>query len=185
MQLLKTLLLVAPAIAAPLTARQELTCGQRSGQLDGWTLTEFDFHASYTFTTPAHQNSWGYISFNVSNPALDYKVSCGAASSRLNDFFFGEQVYQCQGPNGTNSVTSFNFNRPTGEVALNQSWTCYDDPKYPARYNAKASAVADLNCRETAWQNGNWTVGQIYSQRNVQCDIITVPVTINEITGVA
>ncbi|KAF9880110.1 hypothetical protein CkaCkLH20_02064 [Colletotrichum karsti] len=185
MQLLSALLLLTPALAAPLVARDEPSCGQKSGKVSEWTLTDFDFHASYIFSTPSHQNSWGYISFNVTNPVLDYAVSCGAASSRLNDFFYGEQVYQCKAPDGESTATSFTFSRPDGAVTLNQSWTCNDDPQYPARYTAKGNAVADLKCEETSWQNPNWTIGQFYSTRDIKCDIITLLTPIKEIQGVA
>ncbi|CAI0645041.1 hypothetical protein COL154_010466 [Colletotrichum chrysophilum] len=185
MQLLSTLLFLAPALASPIAPRDEPTCGQKSGKLSEWTLTDFDFHASYIFTTPAHQNSWGYVSFNVSNPVLDYTVSCSAASSRLNDFFYGEMVYDCKAPDGESATTSFTFSRPDGALALNQSWTCNDDPKYPARYTAKGGAVADLSCEETSWQNLNWTIGEVYSRREIKCDKITLPTPITEISAVA
>ncbi|KZL63809.1 hypothetical protein CI238_12440 [Colletotrichum incanum] len=186
MQLLSALLLLAPALASPVAKRQEeQTCGQKSSKISEWTLTDFDYHANYIFSTPSHQNSWGYISFNVSNPVLDYTVTCGAASSRLNDFFYGEQVYTCNPPEGESAATSFTWSYPNGALALNQSWTCNDDPKYPARYTAKGDAVADLKCEETFWQNGNWTLGQIYSQRNIKCGIITLPTPVKEIFAVA
>ncbi|KAK6211169.1 hypothetical protein QIS74_10433 [Colletotrichum tabaci] len=187
MQLLPALLLFSTAFASPIARRQddEPTCGQKSAKMTGWTLTGFDYHASYIFSTPAHQNSWGYVSFNVSNPALDYNVTCGAASNRLNDFFYGEQVYTCSPPDGESAATSFTWSYPDRALALNQSWTCNDDPKYPARYTAKGDAVADLKCEETSWQNNNWTIGEIYSQRNIKCDIITLPTPIKEIYGVA
>lgn len=99
-----------------------------------WQVDDFDFHASYIFTTPAHQNSWGYASFNLSNPAVpDVVASCSAQSSQLQDFFFGTQIYQCT-VNGTAgpAPASFAFNRPTGELDVNQTWVCNDvDPKYP------------------------------------------------------
>ncbi|WYZ44878.1 hypothetical protein EsH8_VIII_000194 [Colletotrichum jinshuiense] len=185
MQFLSALLLVAPALASPIAQRAEQTCGEKSAKITEWTLTGFDYHASYIFSTPAHQNSWGYISFNVSNPVLDYTVTCSAASNRLNDFFYGDQVYQCAAPEGQSAATSFTWSRPEGALALNQSWTCYDDPKYPARYTAKGGAIADLQCEETNWQNPNWTVGEIYSQRDVKCGIITLPTPIKEISAVA
>ncbi|KAK1984669.1 hypothetical protein LZ30DRAFT_585653 [Colletotrichum cereale] len=186
MQLLSALLLLAPALASPVARRQdEPSCGQKSTKVSEWTLAGFDYHASYTFTTPAHQNSWGYISFNVSNPVLDYVVTCSAASSRLSDFFYGDQVYQCSPPDGQSAATSFTWSYPNGALALNQSWTCNDDPVYPARYTAKGDAIANLTCEETSWQNANWTLGQTYSQRNIKCDIITLPTPIKEISGVA
>ncbi|KAK1673542.1 hypothetical protein BDP55DRAFT_218669 [Colletotrichum godetiae] len=164
MHFLSTLLLLAPALASPIAQREE-TCGQKSGKLSEWTLTSFDYHASYIFSTPSHQNSWGYISFNVSNPVLDYT---------------------CTPPEGGESTTtSFTWSTPEKAVTLNQSWTCNDDPKYPARYTAKGGAVADLQCEETFWQNDNWTIGQIYSTRNINCGIITLPTPIKEISAVA
>lgn len=97
-----------------------------------WTIKDFDYHASYIFSTPAHQNSWGYVSFNLSNPALTYEVACRGSSSQLSEFFYGTPSYPCVGPNGTTADTSFDFNRPTGELRIRQSWTCSDqDPKYP------------------------------------------------------
>ncbi|KAF6824742.1 hypothetical protein CPLU01_10691 [Colletotrichum plurivorum] len=188
MQLLRALLLAAPALATPLARRGDEpspSCGQRSGRLAEWTLTNFDYHASYIFSTPSHQNSWGYVSFNVSNPVLDYVVSCEAASSRLSDFFYGEQTYTCTAPDGQSTETSFTFSRPDGAVTLSQAWTCNDDPKYPARYTAKGGAVADLTCEETYWENSNWTMGELYSQRTITCDIITLPVPVKEISAVA
>ncbi|KAL0944865.1 uncharacterized protein CTRU02_202752 [Colletotrichum truncatum] len=185
MQLLASLLFLAPALASPFAKREELTCGQKSGKLKEWSLTDFDYHASYTFSTPAHQNSWGYISFNVTNQALDYQVHCEAASNRLNDFFYGEQIYNCKAPDGESTETSFTFSTPTGFVEVNQTWICNDDPKYPARYTAMGGSNADLNCHETSWKNDNWTVGQVYSQRDIKCDIITLPAPITELYGVA
>lgn len=57
--------------------------------------------------------------------------------------------------------------------------------RHRARYTAKGGAIADLQCEETNWQNPNWTVGEIYSQRDVKCGIITLPTPIKEISAVA
>jgi len=186
MQLLSTLLLLAPALASPVARRQEEpTCSQESFKVPEWTLTGFDYHASYTFTTPAHQNSWGYISFNVSNPVLDYEVACSAASNQLSDFFYGDQVYNCSPPEGQSATTSFTWSYPERALTLNQSWTCNDDPSYPARFTAWGDAVANLTCEETSWQNSNWTLGQIYSKRNIKCGIITLPTPVKAIAAIA
>lgn len=102
-----------------------------------WTVKDFDFHASYIFSTPAHQNSWGYVNFNLSNPAVpSVLASCSAASDQLSDFFFGTLWYHCtfNGIAGPAPAT-FAFNRPTGELDINQTWICRDqDPKYPWAY---------------------------------------------------
>lgn len=54
-----------------------------------------------------------------------------------------------------------------------------------ARYTAKGGSVADLSCEETSWQNLNWTIGEVYSRREIKCDKITLPTPITEISAVA
>lgn len=97
-----------------------------------WTVEDFDFHASYIFTTPAHQNSWGYASFNLTNPALAYKSACSAQSDQLSDFFYGTQIFTCSEPDGSTTKTTFDFSRPVNTVDVNQTWVCSDlDPQWP------------------------------------------------------
>lgn len=130
---------------APLVLSSPISLASRDSYLSGcsdlslqdfeWQVDDFDFHSSYIFTTPAHQNSWGYVNFNLSNPAVpDVVASCSAASDQLQDFFFGTQIYKCT-VNGTTAgpaPASFTYNRPSGELDVNQTWTCRDkDPKYP------------------------------------------------------
>lgn len=110
------------------------SCSDASVHGFAWTVKDFDFHASYIFSTPAHQNSWGYVSFNLSNPAVpDVVASCSAQSSQLSDFFFGTVSYQCTyGGAAGPAPATFSFNRPSGELAINQTWTCSDkSPTYP------------------------------------------------------
>lgn len=143
----------------------------------GWTIENFDFHASYIFTTPAHQNSWGYVNFNLSNPALTYEASCSAASSQLSDFFYGNLWYTCTLPEGTPPGTSsaFQFDRPSGKLDFNQTWTCSDtDPRYPITFRGYGSVNLTLECTDTTWTNPDWSVGQVYSDREVKCAPVTV-----------
>lgn len=107
-------------------------CQSKSFNDFRWTIEGFNFHSSYVFTTPAHQNSWGYVDFNVTNPALDYRAACSASSSQLSDFFYGTQTYNCTVPDGSSAVSTFDFSRPSGQLHFNQTWTCSDaDPQYP------------------------------------------------------
>jgi len=97
-----------------------------------WTVEHFDYHASYIFSTPAHQNSWGYVSFSLGNPALTYKGECTAASNQLSDFFYGTVPYTCKFPEGSSAAGEFRFSRPSGLLNITQSWSCSDkDPVYP------------------------------------------------------
>ena len=174
--------------AVPLSARDDSAgCTDASFHNMVWTVEDFDFHASYIFTTPAHQNSWGYASFNLTNPALPYKTSCSAASSQLSDFFYGNQVFTCTLPEGeTGSSATFNYSRPAGTLSLVQKWTCADqDPQYPITFGAVGNTTLDLQCTDETWQNPDWSSGQIYSSRTVTCDKVTTTVTPSEITAIA
>lgn len=134
-----SLLALAPyVLGTPVSLEQRdhaTSCSKASTNNFHWTVEQFDFHASYVFTTPAHQNSWGYVNFNLTNPAVPgVQLSCSAQSDQLEDFYYGTQWYECT-TNGTSSgpaPATFAFNRPTGELDINQTWTCRDqDPKYP------------------------------------------------------
>jgi hypothetical protein len=42
-----------------------------------------------------------------------------------------------------------------------------------------------LNCTDTTYTNPNWTMGQIYTDREVKCAPVTLPVKPYQITAVA
>ncbi|KAI1477833.1 hypothetical protein F4774DRAFT_387847 [Daldinia eschscholtzii] len=151
-----------------------------------WTIENFDYHASYIFTTPAHQNSWGYVNFNLTNPALEYQAICSASSNQLSDFFYGTMPYTCTVPEGYTTKTTFDFSRPSGKLNVNQTWTCSDtDPQYPTTINAYGTVNLTLACTDETWINPNWTMGQIYSDRTVKCEPVTLPLKPYQMTAVA
>ncbi|KAL8404693.1 hypothetical protein RB594_009525 [Gaeumannomyces avenae] len=159
-----------------------------------WSVAGFDYHASYTFTTPAHQNSWGYVNFNLTNPALAPAVAvCSASSNQLSDFFYGTMEYTCALPGGGPIVgggrggeATFDFSRPSGVLNIKQTWSCHDqDPQYPITFWAYGNATLSLECEDTTWTNPNWTQGQIYSSRTVQCAPVSLPIKPHTMTAVA
>ena len=89
-----------------------------------WTIRNFDFHASYIFTTPAHQNSWGFVNFTLTSNMVSYTTSCTANSNRLNDFFYGETAYACtpadEAPLG--AAANFKFDRPSGRLYIEETF---------------------------------------------------------------
>lgn len=198
-------LLLPLSSASPIAIRQESTtttspthpgdqpsCSTTSFQNFSWALSAFDYHASFIFTTPAHQNSWGYVNFNLSNPAIGSSVTtvCSASSSQLSDFFYGTVQYTCTNTPESNKSdvgkTTFDFNRPTGELRFNQSWTCRDgDPRWPTTFTGYAAVNLQLDCTESTWQNQNWTMGQIYSTRDVRCSPVDLSINPKEMTAVA
>lgn len=134
LNIISTLAALLPlAVAAPLQIRDSNPgCQAASFNNFSWSIEDFDYHASYVFTTPAHQNSWGYVNFNLTNPALEYPAVCSASSSQLSDFFYGTMIYNCELPESSTTKATFDFSRPSGELNVNQTWTCSDtDPKYP------------------------------------------------------
>jgi hypothetical protein len=100
-----------------------------------WTVHGFDYHASYTFTNPAHQNSWGYVNFNLTNNVVPYTALCAASSSQLSDFFYGTVDYSCTLPASApaEATVTFRFSRPSGHLDITESIVCsenklkYDD----------------------------------------------------------
>lgn len=98
-----------------------------------WTVHGFDYHASYIFTTPAHQNSYGYVNFNLSNTAVPYTATCSATSDQLTDFFFGTMWYPCTLPSTApaGAAVSFQFNRPTGELDITETVVCAAEKHKP------------------------------------------------------
>ncbi|KUI73772.1 hypothetical protein VM1G_09169 [Cytospora mali] len=156
-----------------------------------WTVESFKFKASYIFSTPAHQNSWGFVDFNLSNPAVpDVQASCSAQSDQLSDFFYGNFAYNCTFNGDLDepepAPAKFTFSRPSGELTINQTWVCDDeDPKYPTTFAASGQVNLTLDCTDTTWENSNWTIGQIYSDREIDCMPVTVDVEPYLITAVA
>ena len=94
-----------------------------------WTVHGFDYHASYIFSTPAHQNSWGYVNFNLTNNVVPYTAACSASSNQLTDFFYGSVEYACTLPSSApaGSAVAFKFNRPTGQLDIKETIICNEN----------------------------------------------------------
>lgn len=130
--------LLGLATASPVTNRNPAEavdspagCTDTSQNNFAWEARAFDFHSSYVFTTPSHQNSRGFVSFDLFNPADETTTRCEASSGQLNDFFYGTVEYSCNDTTRA-GTTSFDFSRPSGQLRLEQSWTCDDqDPQWP------------------------------------------------------
>lgn len=187
--LLVLIFMVLPSLTFRLGQREANPgCTEASFGNFSWMVDNFDYHASYVFSTPAHQNSWGYVNFNLSNPALSYKAICSGSSSQLNDFFYGNFWYKCSVPDGspTGTGATFAFDRALARLDFNQTWMCSDkDALYPTTFRGYAAVNLTLECTDTTWTNPNWTMGQIYSDREVKCGPVTLPVKPYTVTAVA
>ncbi|KAM3499676.1 hypothetical protein MY11210_009596 [Beauveria gryllotalpidicola] len=175
-------LFAASALAAPATS-PDWVCTSASTKVTALQIKDFDFHASWTFTTPAHQNSWGYVNFTLANPAVDYEYQCSAASNQLQDFFYGTTNYECTDADGSpTSWGTFSYSRPTTTLAINQTWTC---PSEGSRFWAEGAAELDLHCNDTTWENPDWKQGQIYSDRTISCDKLSQDVPLTSLRAAA
>lgn len=174
------------ATASPLAQTQESPCVSASFSGWNWTVGNFTYHALYLFTTPAHQNSWGFVDFTLLNPVLpDVLAVCSAQSNQLDDFFYGNMAYDCYYPDIGNpgpAPATFNFTKPGGELHISQKWVCDDAQE---TIFAKGNATVTLDCTDTSYQNTNWTLGQIYSNRQIDCQTVTLPVAPSEFSAVA
>lgn len=143
---LHLLLLSLPAsssLPSPVSQRENCTltppgtanacdCTQASFSSWSWSLSDLYFHSSVVFSTPAHQIDGGWVSFGLTSQATaDVAFECDASSTQLQDWFYGNQWYTCTANSAAGATAQFRFDRMTGRVDVNQSWTCDDDPVYP------------------------------------------------------
>ncbi|KAK3321337.1 hypothetical protein B0T19DRAFT_263969 [Cercophora scortea] len=190
---LSTLLLsVATALATPVAVPNKGVDHRYHDLLKlEWKVKGFDFHSSYVFTTPAHQNSWGYVNFNVTSIARpEYTAVCSATSNVLSDFFFGTMVFQCQVPATApkNSTIGFKYSRPTGELDIIET-VSFKEPhgktECKRSFTATGTKNLTLSCTDTTTVNQNWTMGQIYSDREVVCAKVDVKIRPTQIVPLA
>ena len=105
-----------------------------------WRISGLTFTSSVTFSTPAHQIDDGEVSFNLTSSATgrDAVLQCGAHSSQISQFFYGDMWYACAASGSSafaagalagalnTTAARFRFDRPAGVVTLNQAWSCQD-----------------------------------------------------------
>lgn len=174
-------LLAGLVSASPMDPRaDDTTCMEKGMKVTEWTVHDFDFHASYTFTNPAHQVSGGYVNFTLENPALDYRPVCSSSSSQLSDFYYGTMTYTCDTPVDGDEAT-YTFSRPSGELKINQTWSCADEKGY---IKAQGGVTLDLDCDDSTWKNPEWKEGQLYSVRTINCTLVTLDVPVESMQAV-
>lgn len=104
-----------------------------------WTAKNFHLHSSLSLTAPSQVSKGAaWVDFNMSNPAVPYEMHCSAFSTQLDDFFYGDKLISCDGPNqditqSSHTNASFSFSKASGTLWLYQNWLCDDgsDPNLP------------------------------------------------------
>lgn len=181
-----TALLAGSAFALPSTkaAAAAPTCMEKGGSVKEWTVHDFSYHASITFTTPAHQIAKGNLKFTLSNPVLPYKVDCAAESLSYNGAFFAGNTYDCVVPKkyADGDEVSFSYDSESGKLAINQTWSCR---KEGGRFMAEGGKKIKLDCDyKTTYQNKHWKVGEDYSRSETTCKKVTTKVPVKTISAV-
>ncbi|KAI1265077.1 hypothetical protein F5Y18DRAFT_387107 [Xylariaceae sp. FL1019] len=176
--------LLTLAAAAPTASTSSTTCSSGSTSSFRWTIADFTYTAGYLFTTPAHQVSSGSVAFNLTNAAVGETVSCTAYSTQLQDFFYGNFNYNCTASDDSTTVTSFAFSRPSGQLNVNQTWTC-DEGEDPVEFIGVGAANLTLDCTESNYQNPDWQQGETYSDRIIDCEPVSITLKPSRITATA
>ncbi|KAK4184710.1 hypothetical protein QBC35DRAFT_41676 [Podospora australis] len=204
-----TTILTLPLLttASPLfrnLSRQGQTCTQNSFHGLKWTVSNFLFTSSLTFASEKESDvtqGLASVSFNLTNSAIPSQlVNCYATSDKLTDFFYGDQLFQCQPPPEIEPTTnqlaeqsaSFKFDRKTGTISLELDWSCHDgaDARWPTTtFSAGGSTTVSLgSCTKLDQKNPNWssaTKDQAYKTQHVDCAPLTFEVNPDEIESVA
>ncbi|KAK4455286.1 hypothetical protein QBC34DRAFT_315404, partial [Podospora aff. communis PSN243] len=133
-----------------------------------WKIPLFDFHESYTFTTPAHQNSWGFVDFNLTNNLVSYTASCKAQNNRMFNFYGETPAFACTPPDEAplGAAANFRFNRLTGQLDV-EEWIVQGEEKVLVA----GSMNVTLACTDETTVNENWVIGEVYGQRDVRCPV--------------
>lgn len=181
------------AAAAPHASSQNIrqitpSCAAASSSDFYWTVENFEYRASWIFQNPAHQWASGNVNFSLVNLATDAKFVCAGGSSQLQDFFYGTQIFTCQGEGDRRPTWTFSW--PTKELKANETWTCSEgeNPQYPdanTTFTARGAVVLPLQCTDTGVvENPDWEPnqpGNFYSTRYLNCDKVTVPMKAYEV----
>ncbi|KAL2265096.1 hypothetical protein VTJ83DRAFT_6196 [Remersonia thermophila] len=149
-----------------------------------WTASPFSYRASYIFTTPAHQNSWGYVDFILTNNVVPYAAVCSASSNTLSDFFYGTVDYACALPAEAPSGASvkFRYNRISNQLDIEESLLCTESGK-AATFRVTGSTTVDLQCTDATTVTEDWKPGLIYSHRAIKCQPIDVTFQPAQVVG--
>ncbi|MCV5111241.1 hypothetical protein OFM52_28620, partial [Escherichia coli] len=138
--------------ASSFSTNDNLPAGCTNTSLHGfqWTVSDFHYSSSLTYTTPSHRINGATVRFNLTSNALpELNVYCDAYSSDFSDPFYGQRVYDCTtvvnstlgasvGGKGERVLaeggrfqTQFRYWKSSQSVEVRQTWEC-DDLEGPA-----------------------------------------------------
>ncbi|KAK4174504.1 hypothetical protein QBC36DRAFT_357133 [Triangularia setosa] len=205
--LLPHLLFIYLSLASPVAhPRDDRTCSGVSLSVFNWTAKAFHYHSLISLSGASTSNIQsagdGYLSFNLSNPALgpSFDQLCTATSTQLDQFFYLDKWFTClYTPTSSSSshlnpilartsAASFRFDKVSGRFEVKQDWECDDgpDPNYPTTSFSGAGGVnIALDCKVDVWQNQNWGSEMLYLNQTVECGVLDVAVGLDSLEAMA
>ncbi|KAK3393367.1 hypothetical protein B0H63DRAFT_516561 [Podospora didyma] len=146
-----------------------------------WTAENFYFHSSVILSIPEHEKVIdGWVSFNLTNSALPFSMSCYANSSGQEQAFFdGSQWLSCSTPDQNTSEAkhtsgTFRFDRVMGRFDIAQRWFCPGEDG--ATFDASGTTNVTLDCATNRGKDAAWSPGQLYSMDAVACGLQNVTI---------
>jgi hypothetical protein len=129
LSLLLPLLSLASALPEALAPAAAPSCDAISKSRLAIAFTNFQYGASWVFSTPAHlATAQAAVSFTVRNNLIPVPIACSARSSQVYAFFTGAPSYACdvsQVPAAVGAKVGFTFDTAgNGTVGLTASWNC-------------------------------------------------------------
>ncbi|EGO51996.1 hypothetical protein NEUTE1DRAFT_53237 [Neurospora tetrasperma FGSC 2508] len=177
--------------ASSFSTDDNLPAGCTNTSLHGfqWTVSDFHYSSSLTYTTPSHRINGATVRFNLTSNALpELNVYCDAYSSDFSDPFYGQRVYDCTTVvNSTSGAsdgseggewggvsagagqiqTQFRYWKSSQSVEVRQTWACDDleGPGNMAIFSANGTSAAQTpNCTFEEHQTppAEWKNGDTY-----------------------
>ncbi|CCC07893.1 unnamed protein product [Sordaria macrospora k-hell] len=155
-----------------------------------WTVSDFHYSSSLTYTTPSHRVNGATVKFNLTSNALpELNVYCVAYSTDYMDPFYGQRVYDCSTVINSTSggevkegfKTQFRYWKSIQAVEVRQRWECDDLAEGPgnmpgnmAVFSANGtSANQTPNCTFEEHQTppAEWKNGMNYYWNIQNCDL--------------
>ncbi|KAK1779453.1 hypothetical protein QBC45DRAFT_411167 [Copromyces sp. CBS 386.78] len=179
------------ALSATFLTDDDLPAGCTNTSLHDmqWTVRNFHYSSSLTYSTPSHRLNGAEVSFNLTSNALpELKVYCHAYSTDYMDPFYGQMVYNCstvtnptKGGGGEvkgGLKTQFRYwkSGQAVEVEVKQTWEC-DDLEGPGNMaiftgnGTSANQTPNCTFEEHQTPPAEWENGMNYYWNMQNCDL--------------
>ncbi|KAH7171390.1 hypothetical protein EDB81DRAFT_623168, partial [Dactylonectria macrodidyma] len=154
------------------------SCMSKGTKATSWKVHDFTYEAAHAYSSPTKSTYWSKATFSLENPVLSYKAKC-KATSRSKDYLNGKATYTCTSKTGDEAT--FTFDRKSGKLAINQTWSCAAEGGY---FTAKGSKALKLDCEDSVYKTQDKGKSTKTSHRVTTCKPLTVKVPITDLSAV-